>query len=495
MILVLLFHYWGLLWDSRLYPKAVFTLARFLHVNCLPVAEFGPFRRLTAAVTVCSAAFLFWLFKFQAAVFLESWFLPFSYNFVFQMPPRRSTRSKQPSTQALESLGASLPRRRRTAAPSLPSSGNDNETAAQSAVLLSGPSSHASEPAIPATGPAFPPALFDQLVQRVAAEVTRQLQPASLLPAVQEPQVPSPPPAAFPSLAGTTAVQQLTTEVPVVSYSPVGNPSAVDQVTQVVQSVHSSLAGESSSTGASQPKDIFTSVNLPVDARVPLKLKTKIWNNEFIDFGLLLANQFAEGKYQLTINPGDGSSPSLALEPITKPKKIVSIDSWVQAFHVFVGVFTSRFPSDAPGLMKYGSTIQDLAARGHNWRFYDENFRFLRQTPATSLPWGTIHWELWLRSQSPVSVKKAQTPAGTGKLMPNLRVPRGFCFTYHRGGDCMGCSFRHDCFKCEGSHRALNCNFRAKTGGIQSQNRGANKPSPHSTTPQSSSTVTNPRKH
>ena len=228
-------------------------------------------------------------------------------------------------------------------APSLPSSGNDSETAAQSAVLLSGPSLHASEPAIPATGPAFPPALFDQLVQRVAAEVTRQLQPASFLPAVQEPQVPSPAPAAFPNLAGTTAVQQLTTEVPVVSSSPVGNPSAVDQVTQVVQSVHSSLAGESSSTGASQPKDIFTSVNLPVDARVPLKLKTKIWNNEFIDFGLLLANQFAEGKYQLTINPGDGSSPSLALEPITKPKKIVSIDSWVQAFHVFVGVLQAAF--------------------------------------------------------------------------------------------------------------------------------------------------------
>lgn len=271
--------------------------------------------------------------------------------------------------QALESLGASPPRRRRTAAPSLQSRGNDSETAAQSAVLLSGPSSHAFEPAIPATGPAFPPALFDQLVQRVAAEVTRQLQPASFLPAVQEPQVPSPAPAAFPNLAGTTAVQQLTTEVPVVSYSPVGNPSAVDQVTQVVQSVHSSLAGESPSSGALQPEDIFTSVNLPVDARLPLKLKTKIWNNGFIDFGLLLANQFAEGKYQLTINPGDGSSPSLALEPITKPKKIVSIDSWVQAFHVFVGVFTSRFPSDAPGLMKYGSTIQDLAARGHNWCF------------------------------------------------------------------------------------------------------------------------------
>ena len=109
---------------------------------------------------------------------------------------------------------------------------------------------------------------------------------------------------------------------------------------------------------------------------MPLKLKTKIWQNEFIDFGLLLANQFSEGKYQLTFNPVDGSVPSLALEPITKPKKIVSLDSWVQAFHVFAGVYTSRFPSDGPGLMKYRSTIKDLAAKGLDWRFYDENFHF-----------------------------------------------------------------------------------------------------------------------
>ena len=54
------------------------------------------------------------------------------------------------------------------------------------------------EPAIPATGPAFPPTLFDQLVQRVAAEVTRQLQPDLYSPAVQVPQVPSPAPAATP---------------------------------------------------------------------------------------------------------------------------------------------------------------------------------------------------------------------------------------------------------------------------------------------------------
>ena len=79
---------------------------------------------------------------------------------------------------------------------------------------------------------------------------------------------------------------------------------------------------------------------------------------------------------------------------------------------------------------------------------------------------------------------RQQTPAGNGKLMSILRLPRGFWLTCHSGGgDCMGCSFRHDCFKCEGSHRAFNRNFRAKTGGVQSQNRVATKPLSHSTTP------------
>ena len=186
-----------------------------LHVNCLPVTKFGPFRRLPAAATLCSAGFLFWLFIFQQPLFLR-WVSVFFLWFCFSdaSPTIYSAKTTvKPSFRV--SCGF-------TSSPSLPASGNDSETVAQSAVLLSGPSSHASEPAIPATGLVFPPALFDQLVPRVAAEVTRQLQRAPLLPAVQEPQVPSP--AALPSLARTTAVQQLTTKVPVASSSPVGNP-------------------------------------------------------------------------------------------------------------------------------------------------------------------------------------------------------------------------------------------------------------------------------
>ena len=41
--------------------------------------------------------------------------------------------------------------------------------------------------------------------------------------------------------------------------------------------------------------------------------------------------------------------------------------------------------------MKYGEIIKDLAARGHNWSYYDQNFRFLRQRQASAFPWGVMH--------------------------------------------------------------------------------------------------------
>ena len=106
---------------------------------------------------------------------------------------------------------ASPPRRRRTAVS------NDSDLVALSSIP-SKPSSAAGERPIPATRLVFPPALFDQLVQQVAAEVTRQLLPASSSPAVQVPQGPSPGSAPFLCLTRASAVPKLTTEVPVVIF-------------------------------------------------------------------------------------------------------------------------------------------------------------------------------------------------------------------------------------------------------------------------------------
>ena len=92
-------------------------------------------------------------------------------------------------------------------------------------------------------------------------------------------------------------------------------------------------------------------------------------------------------------------SAALTLEPTVKPKRIHSIEGWTSAFQIFVAIYTKPHPSEAPALMKYGDTIRDLALRGFNWRFYDENFQFIRERDPVRLPWDLVHTELWIRSQ------------------------------------------------------------------------------------------------
>ena len=187
------------------------------------------------------------------------------------------------------------------------------------------------------------------------------------------------------------------------------------------------------------------------------KLRAKILKNEFIDFGALATNPTLESKYQVVLqNEGGTQPPSLALEPVNKTRKLLTISSWTSSFMVFVGVYSSQFPSEALALMKYGEIVQDLAARGHDWHYYDENFRYLRQNQPSAFPWGVIHWELWMRSQQPVS-KKHSLP-GKSSI-----VPKVYCFKFHKGAQCAGCSFKHSCPKCEGAHRMSIFTFRSQS--------------------------------
>ena len=99
------------------------------------------------------------------------------------------------------------------------------------------------------------------------------------------------------------------------------------------------VSGEIQSASAPLiPQDFFRSVNLPIDARVPAKIRAKIWNNEFINFGSLLVNPVLDGKMQLTIqNAGSSDLPSFALEPISKPKKITTSENSARCWAIFQG--------------------------------------------------------------------------------------------------------------------------------------------------------------
>ena len=83
---------------------------------------------------------------------------------------------------------------------------------------------------------------------------------------------------------------------PAGSVAPTSQPNAVVQ--DVMQQTHVALTGEPGVTPSSNlPSELFTSVSVPFDAQVPLKLKSKIWNQEHIDFGHLLVNPTLEGKF------------------------------------------------------------------------------------------------------------------------------------------------------------------------------------------------------
>lgn len=377
------------------------------------------------------------------------------------MPPKRSTRLRNPSARAVAiAAGGEPPRKksRRAAVQPTPANQGSSSVAStnQSATLSS-------------TAPVEPqpislsPGVLDRLVARVADEVTRRLSPLDGTSTTPISNTSRPSSLSEVPLVSTPPLPASGAAVPCTSVSPPGMAGAV--VLGSLSTTQASLSGESQ-----VPTELFSSPSLPIDARVSEKLRAKIWNNEFFDFSSLLSNPVFEDRYQVTITNSDKEKiPSLCLEPVSKAKKHLSIETWLSCFHVFVGVYTSRCPHEAPALMKYGEVVQDLAARGGNWKFYDENFRFLRQAQPASFPWGVIHWELWMRAQH--SFKKQLTPAGQGRpKQQDQGTPKGYCFKFHRGVACdAGCAFKHLCYKCEGTHPVSRCNFRGQ--GRPSSNR------------------------
>ena len=127
--------------------------------------------------------------------------------------------------------------------------------------------------------------------------------------------------------------------------------------------------------------------------------------------------------------------------------------------------------------------VRDLAQKAGEWIWYDEQFRYLRQTAPEKYPWDQIHWELWIRSSS--SFRKTQ-PLTNKQSQPNRSrfrsqfFPKGTCWAFEAGKHCPGCQFTHECFKCRAKHPGSQCsspsaqnrpNFSSKgpRGGTQIQ--------------------------
>ena len=56
------------------------------------------------------------------------------------------------------------------------------------------------------------------------------------------------------------------------------------------------------------------------------------------------------------------------------------MNQWLSPFNIFVAIYSEKPPTDIPKLMKYCEIVRDIAAKPGDWLYYDEQFRFIRQS-------------------------------------------------------------------------------------------------------------------
>ena len=210
------------------------------------------------------------------------------------------------------------------------------------------------------------------------------------------------------------------------------------------------------------PDELFSNVTFDLESRVSDRLKAKIWVNEYIDFVSLLTVSPKETKYHLSVT-SDNDNPSLHFEHVKPRRKNLTIDQWLTAFNVFVAVYTVKAPNSISSLMKYCKVVRDIAAKEGNWHYYEEQFRFLRQSKPEHYPWDNVACKLWHQAlHSSLVVSHQHNNHDFQTRRPNQRpfqpFPKGVCWRFHSGQFCRGCSFTHSCFKCGAHHPAIQCN-------------------------------------
>jgi hypothetical protein len=224
------------------------------------------------------------------------------------------------------------------------------------------------------------------------------------------------------------------------------------------------LASNAGAAKKSAPNVLMSSTYNALQAKVPQKLKDKIWAGEYIDLASLLDPE-AEVTYHLAMSK-DPQSTNCLFDMVPQNKKVLaSISQWDQAFTTYMAVYVVRFPDEMSDLLQYTFQIKQMSRNNGAWRLYDETFR--RHRESSLIPWNSTLMDKWLecsnagRSAGQVpkqqySVQKSQGwPIRKGPNQPFRR--KGVCHKFNDGKECRGCIFSHTCEFCDGNHRGIHC--------------------------------------
>jgi hypothetical protein len=188
---------------------------------------------------------------------------------------------------------------------------------------------------------------------------------------------------------------------------------------------------------------------------IPAKLVTQIVAGKFVDLNELLP---------ANLTPSSESEPQvwfdgrmLFTNPPKKPKRgFEDIVSWTEAFSVYSLVLASRIPERWRDLLLYKLLIMRTYRQfsGRAWLAYDHAFRE-HAAAANISDWSQINVQLY----------NFHT-AGSGPK-PQPTVPGSTICTSWNRGSCASpyspCRFAHQCLRCSGQHKALDCPVEQST--------------------------------
>ena len=267
-----------------------------------------------------------------------------------------------------------------------------------------------------------------------------------------------------PPTPGPTSSQE---PPPPTASTPATQENTVGQAPTVFPSTSSGTSNSHTSDLSQIPYSISNRVSfsLPLDVKVPKKLREKIVSREFVNFHDLLDPSQVESPPLAFQKMNDGRY--LLKEQITKAsfkQSVRTIAEWDTAFAIYATVYITAFPQETAAMLKYGERVKSIARKGGDWSHYDVNFRCQRQFE--NMAWDYFHGELYGEAM-------LGKPPGFGAFQfrrprnntTNSSAKQGTCRAFNSNGTrCSygpSCIFKHQCNNCEGPHPGYRCSKKA----------------------------------
>jgi len=137
-----------------------------------------------------------------------------------------------------------------------------------------------------------------------------------------------------------------------------------------------------------------------------MKVKHQVWANEYFDLAVLLDTDSPSPPVSTFSLDLQGPHPTIKTAPPEASVKISGILQWIEAFHIYIAIYTQRQPNSCAALLKHSQVVRELHGLGGDWLYYDQQFRLMRHH--SPIPWDQVCSTLW--SKALISQAATQLP-------------------------------------------------------------------------------------